>query len=69
MEQLETVDAGPHVAQVRHELAELVAHLRTDSAKLRDPQAAALFEAAADVLTGVERAFEHFESESEPGSD
>lgn len=65
MEPLQTSDPGPHVAQVRHELAELVLHLRSDVDKISDPKAVALFETAAEVLAGVERAFGHFATKTE----
>jgi hypothetical protein len=67
MEQLRTHESGPHVSQVREQFRELVEHLRRDAALMREPQAAALFETAAEVLVGLDRAFEHFTQRTEAG--
>jgi hypothetical protein len=39
--------------------------LRRDMEKIDDPKGQALFETAAEVVTGLKAAFEHYESESE----
>jgi hypothetical protein len=41
-------------------------HLRGDIPQLADPKAKALFEATAEVLTGLERAFRDYEEKKEP---
>jgi hypothetical protein len=46
-------------------MEELINHLREDVKKVDDPQAKALFEVSAEVLEGLQRAFEHFETKSE----
>ena len=66
MEQLTTSDPLPHVRNVREEIHDLVEHLRNDAHIVKDPKARALFETSAEVLSGLERAFEHFASHSEP---
>jgi len=40
-------------------------HAREDIGKIDDPKAEALFETTAEVLEGLEKAFEHFEQRSE----
>ena len=66
MENLETSDALPHVNQVRDKLHELAVHLRKDASQIDDAKAAALFETSAEVISGLERAFEHLGARSEP---
>ncbi len=39
--------------------------LRKDIRRIEDPKGQALFETAAEVITGLKTAFEHYESESE----
>jgi hypothetical protein len=39
--------------------------LHTDIGKISDPKAEALFETAAEVLTGLNTAFEHYEQKAE----
>jgi hypothetical protein len=43
----------------------VAAHAREDVGKVDDPKAQALFETAAEVVDGLQRAFEHFEQRSE----
>jgi hypothetical protein len=45
---------------VSHELDELADHLRRDVAKVGEPKAQALFEAAAEVISGLKRAFDDY---------
>jgi hypothetical protein len=47
-------------------LADVARHAREDVRKVDDPRAQALFETTAEVLTGLETAYEHFENKSEP---
>ncbi len=65
MQNIQTSDPIPHVNQVRERLHELLSHLREDAEKVSDPSAAALFETSAEVLAGLEHAFEHFAQKSE----
>lgn len=44
---------------------ELITELRADLQNLDDPQAKALFEVSSEVRGGLQRAFEHYENQSE----
>ena len=55
-----------YTQQARQRLQELINHLREDVEKVGEPQAQALFETSAEVLTGLVRAMEHYEQKSEP---
>ncbi len=50
---------------VRMKLDKLSQELRKDIGKIEDPKGQALFETAAEVLSGLTTAFEHYGSESE----
>ena len=52
-------------ANVRKEFRELIDHLREDIDKMDEPKAQALFETAAEVITGLDTAFKHFQEKSE----
>jgi hypothetical protein len=65
MENLATDDPRAHAENVQAQLDELVAHLRQDGSKLKEPKAQALFETAAEVLTGLRAAFEHYQTKQE----
>ena len=54
-----------HTANVRKEFRILIDHLRGDIGKFDDPKAQALFETAAEVISGLDTAFEHYEEKSE----
>jgi hypothetical protein len=54
-----------HTAKVRVQLKDLAQHLREDVARIDEPRARALFETSAEVLDGLNRAFEHYEQGSE----
>ena len=45
----------------------LAEHLRSDVTKIEDPKEQALFETSAEVLLGLRKAFEDYESGIEPG--
>jgi len=63
-------DAGRrHARKHRKRVRELVDDLREDAERLEDRQAKALFETAAEVLTGVEKSMSHFERKSEPAGE
>ena len=66
MKELQTKEPGPHVDNVRGELHQLGEHLRRDAAHIDDPQAAAMFETAAEVIHGLEVALEHYRKKAEP---
>jgi hypothetical protein len=65
MESIASKDPRAHTANVRREFRELIEHLREDVKKVEDPKAQALFETAAEVITGLETAFKHYEEKSE----
>ena len=47
-------------------LTDVIEHAREDVGVVSDPKAQALFEATAEVLTGLRKAFEDFERRNEP---
>jgi hypothetical protein len=59
-------DPRHHTAKIKQMLAELREHARQDIAKITDPKAQALFETTAEVVAGLEKAYDHFERRSEP---
>jgi hypothetical protein len=65
MKTIESKDPKAHSANIRGEFQELIQHLREDVDKVEDPKAQALFETAAEVMTGLEMAFKHYEEKSE----
>ena len=65
METIASKDPRAHTANVRKEFRELVEHLRDDINKIDEPKAQALFETAAEVISGLETAFKHYEDKSE----
>jgi cytoplasmic iron level regulating protein YaaA (DUF328/UPF0246 family) len=54
-----------HTANIKKEFEGLIQHLREDISKVDDIQAKALFEVSAEVLGGLRKAFEDFESKNE----
>jgi len=44
---------------------DVINHLREDTQRFNEPKAQAMFETAAEVLTGLRTAFEHYENGSE----
>lgn len=60
-------DSDPvhHTRKQAEHLHETVLHLRDDVAKVREPRAQALFETAAEVLSGLEKAFRDYEAGTE----
>jgi hypothetical protein len=65
METIASKDPRAHTANVRKEFRELIDHLRGDINKIDEPKAQALLETAAEVLTGLDTAFKHYEEKSE----
>jgi hypothetical protein len=66
MKDLDTKDPRSHAANVRETLDELISHLRRDIGRFTEPKAQALFETAAEVLTGLRTAVDHYERQAEP---
>ena len=65
METIASKDPREHTANVRKEFRELIEHLRGDINKIDEPKAQALFETAAEVISGLDVAFKHYEEKSE----
>ena len=59
-------DPCHHTRKMRQRLNETIGHLRQDIDKVDDPQFKAMFETSAEVLSGLIKAFEHYERRSEP---
>jgi hypothetical protein len=58
-------DPRYHTQNVGRMMQGLIDHLHQDIDKIDDPQAKALFEVSAEVLQGLQRSFEHFETKAE----
>lgn len=58
-------DPRYHTERIRGMLRDVMDHARADVSKVDDPRAQALFEATAEVLGGLMKAYEHFEQRSE----
>jgi len=65
METIASKDPRAHTTNVRKEFRELIEHLRGDVNKIDEPKAQALFETAAEVISGLDTAFKHYEEKSE----
>jgi hypothetical protein len=65
MESIASKDPKAHTANVRREFRMLISHLREDIDKVDEPKAQALFETAAEVLTALDTAFQHYEQKNE----
>ena len=60
-------DPRHHTAHVKDKLDDLVAHLREDLNRFDEPKAQAMFETTVEVLLGLRKAFEDYETGSEEG--
>lgn len=54
-----------HTSKVKNEISALIEHLRSDVSKIDDASAKVLFEVSAEVLTGLQKAFEDYEQKNE----
>ena len=54
-----------HTQKIKKRLEETVTHLRQDIGKVDEPQLAAMFETAAEVLKGLIKAFDDYEKKNE----
>jgi hypothetical protein len=54
-----------HTANLKEEFAKLSQHLRDDVGKVDDPKAKALFEVSAEVIDGLQKAFQDYEQRNE----
>lgn len=62
-----TISRNPleHTANIKEEFIKLREHLREDVDKVDDPKAKALFEVSAEVIDGLQKAFNDFEKKNE----
>ena len=58
-------DPRHHTANLKQMLRDVAAHAREDVGKVSDARAQALFETTAEVLLGLEKAYQDFEDRSE----
>lgn len=58
-------DPRHHTAKLKQMLRDVAAHAREDAGKVSDARAQALFETTAEVLLGLEKAYQDFEDRSE----
>ena len=65
METIESKHPRAHTANVRKEFRQLIDHLCGDIDKMTEPKAQALFETTAEVISGLDTAFKHYEEKSE----
>ena len=54
-----------YTANIKEEFIKLREHLREDVDKVDDPKAKALFEVSAEVIGGLQKAFNDFEKKNE----
>jgi len=54
-----------HTEKMKHRLRETVTHLRKDIDKVDEPRLAAMFETAAEVLSGLIKALDDYEKKTE----
>jgi hypothetical protein len=59
-------DPRHHTANIKQMLNEVKEHVREDVSKVEDPKAQALFEVTAEVLQGLMKAYDDFDSRKEP---
>jgi hypothetical protein len=58
-------DPRHHTAKLKQMLRDVVEHAREDIGKVTDPRAQALFETTAEVLIGLQKAYQDYEERSE----
>jgi hypothetical protein len=58
-------DAKHHVQKMEQRLQEIRRHLKEDIGKVDEPQFKAMFETAAEVLGGLEKAFHDYQQKNE----
>ena len=58
-------DPRHHTARIKQMLNEVVVHAREDVNKITDPRAQVLFETTAEVLIGLQKAYDDFERKNE----
>jgi hypothetical protein len=60
-----TSDPHHHTQKMKARLHETIDHLRKDIEEVDEPKFRAMFETAAEVLGGLEKAFTHYEERRE----
>jgi pyruvate/2-oxoacid:ferredoxin oxidoreductase beta subunit len=65
MKTIESNEPQAHTQNIRGEFRELIQHLRDDVKRVDEPKARALFETAAEVITGLDTAFQHYDEKSD----
>jgi hypothetical protein len=65
MPELDVHDPRHHTRKMEQRFKETAEHLRTDVEAIDDPRAKALFETAAEVLNGLEKAFHDYDKRNE----
>ncbi len=58
-------DPRHHTQKMAQRLQDTITHLREDVKKVDEPQAKAMFETSAEVLTGLVKAFKDYEQKNE----
>ena len=58
-------DPRHHTEKMQARLKETIDHLRSDIDKVSEPRLRAMFETAAEVLTGLKKAFSDYEKKNE----
>lgn len=58
-------DPRHHAIKIKGMLGEVIGHVREDVGKADDPRGQTLFETTAEVLGGLGKAYEDYESRSE----
>ena len=62
----ETREPQFHTERIEKMLEDVIQHCREDVGRVDCMQAKALFETTAEVLAGLKKAYEHYDSKSEP---
>ncbi len=65
MAELSSADPRAHTKKMEGVFHETVGHLRDDIKIIQDPRARALFETAAEVIGGLEKAFHDYDKKHE----
>ncbi len=65
MAELSGADPRAHTQKMERVFHETVDHLRDDIKIIQDPRARALFETAAEVIGGLEKAFHDYDKKDE----
>ncbi|MES0037004.1 hypothetical protein NKJ74_17230 [Mesorhizobium sp. M0046] len=59
-------DPRHHTQKMQKKLEEVKRHLREDIEKVDEPQLKAMFETSAEVIGGLQKAFQDYEQKNEP---